>query len=386
MAEVQDIFLRYGVAYVEKHKLSYIQHKAMSAIQKCRTSQLGGHIDICENCGDTRISYNSCRNRHCPKCQTLAKERWIENQRANLLDIGYFHIVFTIPDTLNLMVYQNQRELYTLMFKAVAETLTELASDKKYLGAKLGFTSVLHTWGQNLMHHPHIHCIVPGGGLSSTGKWVNSRKKFFIPVKVLSHKFRGKFLYYLKQLYLQNKLEFHGSEAYLSDTIKFETLLSFVYSKEWIVYCKPPFKGAACVVEYLGRYTHRVAISNKRIVSIENNSVTFKWHDYKDNSKCKLMTISAEEFIRRFLVHILPNGFMKIRHYGLLGNRNKNTKLKTCKQLTNTPILLKEKISTIKLIQKLTGRDLSKCPNCGSDKLIRRSCFSKSPPSSLQTV
>jgi hypothetical protein len=276
MAEVQDIFLRYGAAYLKKHKLSSIQHKAMSAIQKCRTSQLGGHIDICESCGDTRISYNSCRNRHCPKCQTLAKERWIESQKGNLLNIGYFHVVFTIPDTLNLILYQNQRELYTLMFKVVAETLTELASDKKYLGAKLGFTSVLHTWGQNLMHHPHIHCIVPGGGLSSTGKWVSSRKKFFIPVKVLSHKFRGKFLYYLKQLYLKNKLEFHGSEAHLSDTSKFETLLSSVYSKEWIVYCKPPFKDAFCVVEYLGRYTHRVAISNKRIVSIENNNVTFK--------------------------------------------------------------------------------------------------------------
>jgi hypothetical protein len=386
MAEVQDIFLRYGAAYLKKHKLSSIQHKAMSAIQKCRTSQLGGHIDTCESCGDTRISYNSCRNRHCPKCQTLAKERWIESQKGNLLNIGYFHVVFTIPDTLNLILYQNQRELYTLMFKVVAETLTELASDKKYLGAKLGFTSVLHTWGQNLMHHPHIHCIVPGGGLSSTGKWVSSRKKFFIPVKVLSHKFRGKFLYYLKQLYLQNKLEFHGSEAHLSDTSKFETLLSSVYSKEWIVYCKPPFKDAFCVVEYLGRYTHRVAISNKRIVSIENNNVTFKWRDYKDISKCKLMTISAEEFIRRFLIHILPNGFMKIRHYGLLGNRNKNTKLKICKQLTNTPILLKEKIPTIKLIQKLTGIDLSKCPKCRSDKPTRRNYFSKSPPVFIQSA
>lgn len=193
MVEVQDIFLKYSTEYLSKHKLSLTQLKAISVIQKCRTSDLGGHVDTCESCGSTQISYNSCRNRHCPKCQTLAKERWIENQKANLLNTGYFHVVFTIPDTLNLIVYQNQRELYSLLFKAVAETLTELSSDKKYLGAKLGFTSVLHTWGQNLMHHPHIHCIVPGGGLSPIGKWISSRKKFFITVKVLSRKLEESF-------------------------------------------------------------------------------------------------------------------------------------------------------------------------------------------------
>lgn len=386
MVEVQDIFLKHGPEYRENHKLTLFQHKAMSAIQKCRTSQLGGHIDVCESCGNTQISYNSCRNRHCPKCQTLAKERWIDNQKSNLLNIGYFHVVFSIPDILNLMVYQNQKELYTLLFKAVAETLAELASDKKYLGAKLGFTSVLHTWGQNLLHHPHIHCIVPGGGLSSIGKWVNSRKKFFIPVKVLSRKFRGKFLYYLKQLYCQNKIEFHGSQKFLSNVKDFENLLSTLYSKEWIVYCKPPFKNAAYVVEYLGRYTHRVAISNNRIISVENGNVAFRWRDYKDGSKLKLMTVSANEFIRRFLIHILPSGFMKIRHYGFLGNRNKNTKLKLCKQLTNTSTLLKEKASTLDLIQKITGRDLSKCPHCGSDKLSKCTIWGKSPPVTCKTA
>jgi hypothetical protein len=386
MVEVQDIFLKYGPEYRENHKLTLFQHKAMSAIQKCRTSQLGGHMDVCGSCGNTQISYNSCRNRHCPKCQTLAKERWIDNQKSNLLNVGYFHVVFSIPDILNLMVYQNQKELYTLLFKAVAETLAELASDKKYLGAKLGFTSVLHTWGQNLMHHPHIHCIVPGGGLSSIGKWVNSRKKFFIPVKVLSRKFRGKFLYYLKQLYCQNKIEFHGSQKFLSYDKDFEKLLSTLYSKEWIVYCKPPFKDAACVVEYLGRYTHRVAISNNRIISIKNGNVAFSWRDYKDSSKRKLLTVSADEFIRRFLIHILPSGFMKIRHYGLLGNRNKNTKLKICKQLTNTSILLKEKTSTLQLIQKITGRDISKCPHCGSDKLSKCTYWGKSPPATIKTA
>ena len=358
----------------------------MSAIQKCRTSQLGGHMDVCGGCGNTQISYNSCRNRHCPKCQTLAKERWIDNQKSNLLNIGYFHVVFTIPDTLNSMVYQNQKVLYTLLFKSIAETLVELASDKKYLGAKLGFTSVLHTWGQNLMHHPHIHCIVPGGGLSLANKWVNSRKKFFIPVKVLSRKFRGKFLHYLKQLYYQDKLEFHGSQKFLSNDTDFETLLSSLYSKEWIVYCKAPFKDATCVVEYLGRYTHRVAISNNRIIGIENGNVTYKWRDYKDSSKCKLMTISSDEFIRRFLIHILPSGFMKIRHYGLLGNRNKTTKLKICKQLTNTPVLLKEKPSTLQLIERITGKDLSKCPHCGSDKLSRFMYLEKPPPATIKTA
>jgi predicted Zn-ribbon and HTH transcriptional regulator len=386
MAEVQDIFLKYGNNYRTNRKLTLVQHKAMSAIQKCRTSQLGGHKEVCGSCGHTRISYNSCRNRHCPKCQALAKERWIENQKSNLLNVGYFHVVFTIPDTLNLMAYQNQKTVYTLLFKAVAETLDELASDKKYLGAKIGFSSVLHTWGQNLMHHPHIHCIVPGGGLSSIGKWVNSRKKFFIPVKVLSRKFRGKFLYYLKQFYSQNKLEFHGSQTYLSDDREFETLLTSLYSKEWIVYCKPPFKNAACVIEYLGRYTHRVAISNKRIVNLAKDTVTFKWRDYKDDNKYKVMTLSADEFIRRFLIHILPSGFMKIRHYGLLGNRNKTTKLKICKQLTCTPLLTQEKVSTLRLIQKLTGIDLSKCPNCGSEKLRRFLSLGKSPPITNQTA
>lgn len=385
MIEVQDIFLKYGSEYRKNHKLTKVQYKAMSAIEKCRTSQLGGHMDVCQDCGNVQISYNSCRNRHCPKCQTLAKERWINNQKNNLLNIKYFHVVFSIPDTLNLIMYQNQRELYALLFKAVAETLSELAADKKYLGAHLGFTSVLHTWGQNLMHHPHIHCIVPGGGLSTLDKWRDSKKKFFIPVKVLSRKFRGKFLYYFKQLYYQNKLEFHGSQEFLSDSTKFEELLSNLYFKEWIVYCKPPFKNANYVVEYLGRYTHRVAISNKRIVSIDDDKVTFKWRDYKDKSKWKLMTLAANEFIRRFLIHILPNGFMKIRHYGFLGNRNKNSKLKICKQLTNTPILYKEKLTTLQLIKKIFGKDPSKCPHCGSSKLSR-SIFCNSPPKTIQTA
>lgn len=365
MIEVQDIFLRHGDEYRQKHRLSYVQSKAMSAIQNCRTAKLGGHMDVCDNCGHTQISYNSCRNRHCPKCQTLAKERWIDGQKSSLLNVGYFHVVFTLPDDLNPVIYQNQKTMYALLFQVVAETLQELAADKKYLGATLGFTSVLHTWGQNLLFHPHIHCIVPAGGLNRLGQWVNSRKKFFLPVKVLSRKFRGKFLAYFKSA----KLKFHGAQKYLEDVDNFQRLLDSCYSKEWIVYCKPPFKDASCVVEYLGRYTHRVAISNNRILGIENGKVSFKWRDYKNGSAWKTMTVSAEEFIRRFLMHILPPGFMKIRHYGLLGNRNKNAKLKLCKQLTHTPIVSKEKDSTLDLILKIMGKDIAKCPACGCDRL-----------------
>lgn len=382
MPEVQDLFLMHGIEYRQTHKLPVHILKAMSAIERCRTSDLGGHTDVCHECGHKKISYNSCRNRHCPKCQTLSKERWIDNQKNNLLNVGYFHVVFTIPDTLNTLVFQNQRELYSILFKAVAETLQELSSDKKYLGATLGFTSILHTWGQNLMHHPHLHCIVPGGGLNSIGKWITSRKKFFLPVKVLSRKFRGKFLYYLKQA----DLKFYGEQHYLSNPTSFNDFLSQLYKKEWIVFCKPPFKNASSVIEYLGRYTHRVAISNNRILSLENGNVSFKWRDYKDNNKWKIMTLSANEFIRRFLIHILPVRFMKIRHYGILGNRNKTSKLSLCKKLTSTPVLAFEKASTLQLIQKIIGKDALKCPNCGSDKLSRYMGFGNSPPITSQTA
>jgi hypothetical protein len=380
MPEVQDIISRYGATYLEKHKLPSHILKAVSAIKDCRTSAMGGHIDICTECGTADISYNSCRNRHCPKCQSLATERWIHKQKSNLLNVSYFHVVFTIPDTLNSIVFQNQKVVYDILLKAAAETLTELALDKKYLGANIGFTSILHTWGQNLMHHPHCHCIVPSGGLDSLGKWVNSRKKFFLPVKVLSRKFRGKFLHYLKQA----KLEFHGQQKYLSAPLDFNAFLTTLYQKEWVVYCKPSFKDASCVVEYLGRYTHRVAISNRRILSIDRGQVRFKWRDYKDKSKWKVMSISAEEFIRRFLIHVLPPRFMKIRHYGFLGNRNRATKLKRCKALTHTPIVPEEIISTIELIQQITGIDISKCSCCGSDKFRRNLNYGKAPPVFLE--
>lgn len=371
MVELQDIFAAHGQAYRLNHSLWLNQLKAMRAIENCRTASLGGHIDACDTCEFTRISYNSCRNRHCPKCQTLNKERWIEARKDDLLNVGYFHVVFTIPDLLNPVAYQNQRVVYDLLFRAAAETLSELSADKTYLGAQIGFTAILHMWGQNLMHHPHIHCIVPGGGLNSNGQWVLARKKFFIPVKVLSRKFRGKFLFYLKEA----KLVFHGSIADLQDPGKLKDLMSSLYQKEWIVYCKPPFKNASCVVEYLGRYTHRVAISNNRIMKLGDGLVTFKWRDYKDGSKQKEMNLAADEFIRRFLIHVLPNGFTRIRHYGLLSSRNKTIKLKLCKKLTHTPFneAPKIKLSTLDFLEKLTGKDFTVCPCCGVGRLSRAS-------------
>lgn len=355
MSEVQDVFVRYGEDYRLHHKLSHTQAKAMKAIQTCRTAALGGHLDACPKCGYSKPSYNSCRNRHCPKCQAFAKERWIDARKADLIDTRYFHVVFTIPAELNATFFGNQRCCYDLLFRCVSETIQELSADKKYLGAAAGLTAVLHTWGQNLHYHPHIHCIVPAGGLSKLGKWLPSRKNFFLPVKVLSKKFRGKLLAMLKQSAIGVDHE----------------LIDLCYKKDWGVYCKPPFRDAACVVEYLGRYTHRVAISNNRILSIEDGSVSFKWRDYRDGNRWKVMTLSADEFIRRFLMHILPAGFMKIRHYGFLSSRGKQKKLPLCKLQTGTSLAKKERFSTEALIQKLLGRKPSQCPCCGHCGLLQ---------------
>ena len=364
--EVQDIIKKYGEEYKEKHKMMPHIAKTMGAIEKCRTEKLGYHENICDECGYTKISYNSCRNRHCPKCQSIARAKWVEEREAEILNVKYFHVVMTIPSELYMIAYQNQSKVYKILFKATAETLEELARDKKYLGAEIGFMEVLHTWGQTLVYHPHIHCIVPAGGIDKIGKWRNSKKKFFIPVKVLSRKFRGKFLYYLKN----EKMEFYGKNEYLNNKQNFDELMSKMYNKEWISYCKPPFENAKSVIKYLGRYTHRVAISNERILSEENGEVTFKYRDYKDNNKMKEMTVKAEEFIRRFLMHILPPGFMKIRHYGLLGNRNKKTKLAVCKKLTNTTSPVKPKPTTLEILKKTLGVDFNICPVCHKGHLI----------------
>jgi hypothetical protein len=306
----------------------------MRAIEVCRTALLGGHKDQCDHCGHLEISYNSCRNRHCPKCQTLQKERWIEARSEDLLPIPYFHVVFTIPSELNPLVSMNRKVLYDLLFRSVSETLTQLANDPKHLGAEIGSIGILHTWGQNLMDHPHIHCIVTGGGLSSDGgRWVSCRKGFFIPVRVMSALFKGKFLDLLKKCFQSDKLVFPDRISYLKVSKDFERFRRQLYHKKWVVYCKPPFDGVQGVLRYLGRYTHRIALGNHRILTIHNGHVSFLWRDYADQNHQKTMTLKAEEFIRRFLLHVLPPRYVRIRHFGLLANRKRKNTIALCRQI-----------------------------------------------------
>jgi len=392
--EVADIFRQFGPAYRESHPLPIRMLKTMSAIERCRTAQLGGHVEQCDVCGHVRISYNSCRNRHCPKCQSLVKEKWLAARKRDLLPVEYFHIVFTIPDLLNPLALRNQRVVYDLLFKAASEALLALSKDPEHLGAEIGFISILHTWGQNLMDHPHLHCLVPGGGLSLDGqRWISSRGGFFIPVKVLSRLFRGKFLFYLKEAYRGGKLKFVGEIRSLSDTPKFQMMMDELYRQEWVTYCKPPFRSAQYVIEYLGRYTHRVAISNNRIVKVEQEKVTFRWRDYKDDNKNKQMTLEAFEFIRRFLLHILPNNFVKIRHYGLLSNRNRKTKLRRCREIfgvgSNREQQSSESVGWEELLFELTGIDPRICPCCKKGRMVTREILSPqghAPPRKVRWV
>lgn len=389
--EVADIFRAYGAAYREANgaKMLLRHFRAMRAIEICRTAELGGHVDECDHCGQLRISYNSCRNRHCPKCQCLDKERWLAARKRELLPVRYFHVVFTIPDSLRPIALRNQRIFYDLLFKAVSETLQELSKEPKHLGAQIGFIAILHTWSQILSDHPHIHCIVTGGGLSPDGmSWISSKKKFFIRVEALSRLFRGKFLYYLKKAYYSEDLKFPGKIKMLSRHTAFEKLLTELYGQEWVVYCKPPIKNVEKVVDYLGRYSHRVAISNDRLLELKDGRVTFKYRDSNDNDKIKVMSLDASEFIRRFLLHILPEGFMKIRHYGILSNRNKKTKLARCWQLLGVESKpddeQTENESWEDLFERVTGIDPRVCPHCGKGEMVFKELLaatcSRSPP------
>ena len=371
--EVADIFRAYGTLYRKNHTLPLRHLRAMRAIEICRTADLGGHKYQCDACGDFIISYNSCRNRHCPKCQSLDKERWLEARKKEVLPTHYFHVVFTIPERLRPVCLRNQRVTYTILFKAVSETLKEVSRDPKRLGAEIGFLAVLHTWSQTLMDHPHIHCIVPGGGLSLDGKkWISSKPDFFIHVKVLSQVFRGKFHSYLKQAYETGKLRFDGDISPLKQEKNFKELLHRLYQQDWHVYCKPPFKRPEKVIEYLGRYTHRVAISNDRILKLEHDQVTIKYRDSSDGDKNKEMTLKATEFIRRFLLHILPDQFFKIRYYGILSPRNRKTKLKKCKELLGAPITEtnEQPLSWQELFEQVTGVDPAQCPRCKEGRLF----------------
>ena len=338
--EVADIFRRHGAAYRELHAgaLGRVQLRVMRAIELCRTAALGGHTEQCDACSHIRISYNSCRNRHCPKCQALARAAWLEARQADLLPVPYFHVVFTIPEPIAAIALQNKRVVYNILFRTTAATLRTIAADPCHLGAEIGFIAVLHTWGQTLQHHPHLHCIVPGGGLSSDGqRWVACRPNFFLPVPVLSSLFRRLFLEALDQAFRNGELTFRGSLADLNHADRFAELLRVARAIGWVVYAKPPFGGPEHVLDYLGRYTHRVAITNSRLTRIDDANVSFRWKDYRDHDRQKIMPLGADEFIRRFLLHVVPDGFQRIRHYGLLGSRVRESKLARCRQLLDAP-------------------------------------------------
>ena len=377
--EVADILRRYGDAYRAEHEgsLSSTQRRVTRAITACRTAALGGHLEACEACGHERISYNSCRNRHCPKCQSLARAQWIEDRKSELLDCPYFHVVFTLPEEIASIAYQNKAVVYNLLFAATAETLRTIAADPRHLGAEIGFFAVLHTWGQNLMHHPHLHCVVPGGGLSPDGeRWVACRPGFFLPVRVLSRFFRRRFLELLGQAFERGELEFFSALEALRERKAFYRYLDPLREKEWVVYAKAPFAGPEQVLDYVGRYTHRVAISNNRLLNIEDGHVTFQWKDYRDGDAHKTMTLTAEEFIRRFLLHVLPPGFHRIRYYGLLGNHHGQEKLKQCRQLLEMPPIAATETGPQPTAnyrdryETLTGVSLHECPACHRGRML----------------
>jgi hypothetical protein len=337
---------------------------------------LGGHTERCDHCGALRIAYNSCRNRHCPKCQTLAKERWVTARRAELLPVEYFHVVFTLPEEIARIAFYNQAVVYGVFFRAASETLLTIARDPKHLGAQIGFFAILHTWGQNLLYHPHVHCVVPGGGLSPDHqRWVSCSPGFFLPVRVLSRLFRRLFLKALEKAFGDGKLRFYGDLESLRAATAFARYLAPPARREWVVYAKPPFGGPQQALEYLGRYTHRVAISNERVLAVENGEVAFQWKDYRRNGKqeSRLMALPAEEFIRRFLLHTLPAGFQRIRHFGLLANRHRQQRLAQCRQLLTHPAaeLLPPPASCRQLSQALASRPHRRCPECGAGVMIR---------------
>lgn len=336
--EVADIFRAAGPAYRASHKghLSLTQLKVMSAIEHCRTASMDGHVGACEDCGTWRIAYNSCRNRHCPKCQGAAARTWLAEREADLLPVGYFHVVFTLPAEIATIAFFNKALIYDLLFKAASQTMLTIAADPKHLGARIGITTVLHTWGSAMTHHPHVHMIVPGGGIALDGsRWISSRPAFLLPVRVLGKLFRRLFLTRLLQLHYAGKLAFFGSATHLIDRRAFVRHLSPVRKKRWVVYAKPPFAGPEAVLAYLSRYTHRVAISNSRLIAFDETGVTFRYKDYRRDGKDRqqIMTLATEEFIRRFLLHILPKGFHRIRHYGLLAGGSRKTSIARAREL-----------------------------------------------------
>jgi hypothetical protein len=369
---VADIFGRHGAAYRAGRRLPLQQLRVLRAIETCRTAALGGHVEQCGHCQHQRVSYNSCRNRHCPKCQNAARTEWVQRRQGELLPVDYFHVVFTIPEQLNALALQNQPVVYKILFDASARTLDTIAADPQHLGARIGFFSILHTWGQNLLHHPHLHCVATGGGLSPDGTaWVSCRPGFFLSVRVLSRLFRRLFLEALEAAFSLGKLEFSGDRAALRET--FPELLSALGRIEWVVYAKPPFGGPRQVIEYLGRYTHRVAIDNRRIESMDDQQVSFQYQDYRSHGRYKSrhMTLSADEFIRRFLLHTLPPRFQRIRHYGLLASRNKKQRLLACRRLLNPAAEWLPPAGQIATCMTELPGQPALCPVCRVGQMIR---------------
>jgi Putative transposase/Transposase zinc-binding domain len=348
--EVADVILRGGSRFLDRYRksLTWPQVKVLNAITRCRTAALGGHRDQCDRCGCQTISYNSCRNRHCPKCQTNARYKWLRSRQQELLPVTYYHVVFSVPHRLVSLIWQNKRALFDLLFEASAATLLEVAADPKRLGAHVGFLSVLHTWGQTLQAHPHLHCVVPGGGLSRDHeRWIHSQQSFFLPVRVLSRVFRGKFIAGLKQLFHKRQLQFFGSCAPLSQAKEFNTFLRTLFREDWVVYAKPPFGGPEHVLHYLARYTHRVAISNHRLLNVTDHEVTFRWKDYAHHRKSRAMTLTHEAFLGRFFQHVLPTGFPRIRYFGFFANRSRRLLLPLCRKLLEfSPVLVSASAAT----------------------------------------
>jgi hypothetical protein len=376
MSTFKDVLKQHYPGFRRTYTPSFQQARVALNITHCKTRTFGGRIQKCAECDHTLISYNSCRNRHCPMCQGVSSAVWADKRSRDVVNAPYFHLVFTIPQELHTLVYQNQTKLYALLYKVIAETLTELCADPKYLGAQAGFICVLHTWSQDLHYHPHIHTLLLAGGLTELNKWRSASKKFFIPVKVLSKKIRGKYLAHLKEYYSCGELNFFGKAEEHESRKSFQSLIDCCYAKDWYTYTKPTFTGPQAVLKYLGNYTRRIAIANSRIVSVSTDSVSFTVKDRKQTGKTKVLTLSGVEFIRRFLMHVLPKGFVKVRHYGVLATRNK-TKLALCRKLTCTPKHESrfEGLSIIEVACLLAGRNLMLCPECRQGNLERVHSF-----------
>jgi Putative transposase/Transposase zinc-binding domain len=365
--ELADVIQRFGGRLEEEsgRSLSTDERRVLSALSCCRTAALGGHVETCNHCQHQRIAYNSCRNRHCPKCQGSACARWMESQATDLLPVQYFHVVFTLPSAFNRLALANKRTLYGILFDAVSETLLEVAADPRNLGARIGFIGILHTWGQNLSLHPHVHCVVPGGGLSPDGsRWIGCRPGFFLPVRVLSRVFRGKFIEFLKRAHSRHPL------SGLSDSAELEAVINSAVKTQWVVYAKPPFGGPEQVLRYLSRYTHRIAFSNQRLIAMDEETVTFRWKDYAHGSAPRIMTLDGVEFLRRFLLHVVPKGFMRIRHFGLLANRVRTATLACCRRLLGADDEPEQSVEQDALSIRQCDERRECCPSCGRGRMI----------------